>query len=174
LWSNLLGNSGQKIALGQLKEVERLSHFGCFLAYLTLTNRVSCGQVHEGAQVGISPAAKPRSMWTSESLRESVSISRNPQPVDALSSLQTAEITPQKLPLGSGITEAACKIVFTQRFKRSGMSWTIQGGQTILDLRVIKLSRVWEEVHQKYLASKSMPVIQFGVLKAAQRGRQAA
>ena len=80
----------------------------------------------------------------------------------------------QKLPLGSGITEAACKIVFTQRFKRSGMSWTIQGGQTILDLRVIKLSQVWKEVHQRYLASKSMPVIQFGALKAAQRGRQAA
>ena len=34
----------------------------------------------------------------------------------------------QKLPLGSGITEAGCKIVFTQRLKRSGMSWTIEGG----------------------------------------------
>ncbi len=45
----------------------------------------------------------------------------------------------QKLPIGSGITEAACKIIFTQRLKRSGMSWTIQSGQTILDLRVIKV-----------------------------------
>jgi len=26
------------------------------------------------------------------------------------------------------------------------MSWTIEGGQVILDLRVIKLSRVWEGV----------------------------
>jgi hypothetical protein len=49
----------------------------------------------------------------------------------------------QKLPLGSGITEAGCKIVFTQRLKRSGMSWTIEGGQVILDLRVIRLSGVW-------------------------------
>ena len=40
-------------------------------------------------------------------------------------------------PIGSGITEAACKIVFTQRLKRSGMSWTKEGGQIILDLRVI-------------------------------------
>lgn len=63
----------------------------------------------------------------------------------------------QKLPLGSGITEAGCKIVFTQRLKRSGMSWTIEGGQVILDLRVIKLSRVWNAVHQRYLASKPMP-----------------
>src|SRR5918912_3597993 len=39
----------------------------------------------------------------------------------------------QRLPIGSGITEAACKTVFTQRLKRSGMSWTIAGGQVILD-----------------------------------------
>jgi hypothetical protein len=48
----------------------------------------------------------------------------------------------QRLPMGSGITEAACKTVFTQRLKRSGMSWTISGGQVILDLRVIWLSGV--------------------------------
>ena len=64
----------------------------------------------------------------------------------------------QKLPRGSGITEAACKVVFTQRLKRSGMSWTIAGGQVIVDLRVLRLSRVWNEVHQRYLASKPLPV----------------
>lgn len=80
----------------------------------------------------------------------------------------------QKLPLGSGITEAGCKIVFTQRLKRSGMSWTIEGGQVILDLRVIRLSRVWDQVHQRYLASKPMPVAQNEVSKTAQHGRLAA
>lgn len=80
----------------------------------------------------------------------------------------------QHLPLGSGITEAACKIVFTQRLKRSGMSWTIEGGQVILDLRVIWLSHVWDEVHQRYLASKPMPVIQGEMAKSAQHGRKAA
>jgi hypothetical protein len=80
----------------------------------------------------------------------------------------------QKLPLGAGITEAACKIVFTQRLKRSGMSWTIEGGQVILDLRVIRLSGVWEKVHRKYLASKPMPVAQGETPKAAQYGRLAA
>jgi hypothetical protein len=64
----------------------------------------------------------------------------------------------QKLPRGSGITEAACKVVFTQRLKRSGMSWTISGGQVILDLRVLRLSHVWAEAHQRYLASKPLPV----------------
>ena len=74
----------------------------------------------------------------------------------------------QKLPLGSGITEAACKIVFTQRLKRSGMSWTIAGGQVILDLRVIRLSRVWHEVHQRYLASKPIPVARVDTANVAQ------
>lgn len=80
----------------------------------------------------------------------------------------------QKLPLGSGITEAGCKIVFTQRLKRSGMSWTITGGQMILDLRVIRLSRVWEQVHQRHLASKPMPVAQVNTPKSPQDGKKAA
>ena len=75
----------------------------------------------------------------------------------------------QKLPQGSGITEAACKVVFTQRLKRSGMSWTIAGGQVILDLRVIRLSRVWNAVHQRYLASKPLPVTWVDTDKAAQQ-----
>ena len=80
----------------------------------------------------------------------------------------------QKLPLGSGITEAGCKIVFTQRLKRSGMSWTIEGGQVILDLRVIKLSRVWNEVHQRYLASKPMPIVPSESANVPQNKRLAA
>jgi hypothetical protein len=80
----------------------------------------------------------------------------------------------QQLPLGSGITEAACKMVFTQRLKRSGRSWTLEGGQVILDLRVIWLSGVWTEVHQRYLASKPMPVTQLETSKGAQHGKQAA
>jgi len=74
----------------------------------------------------------------------------------------------------AGITEAACKIVFTQRLKRSGMSWTIAGGQVILDLRVIWLSGVWDDVHQRSLASKPQPATQVDMAKGAQRGQQAA
>ena len=80
----------------------------------------------------------------------------------------------QRLPIGSGITEAACKTVFTQRLKRSGMSWTREGGQVILDLRVLWLSGVWPTVHQRYLASKPMPITQAGIVKGAQRQQQAA
>ena len=80
----------------------------------------------------------------------------------------------QRLPIGSGITEAACKTVFTQRLKRSGMSWTLAGGQVILDLRVIGLSGVWENVHQRYLASQPMPRTQEERAHVAQPGQQAA
>ena len=61
------------------------------------------------------------------------------------------------LPIGSGITEAACKTVFTQRLKQSGMTWEIEGGQVIVDLRTIWLSRVWDEVHGAYLTAKPLP-----------------
>ena len=41
------------------------------------------------------------------------------------------------LPIGSGVTEAACKTVFTQRMKQSGMTWNLGSGQWILALRVV-------------------------------------
>lgn len=80
----------------------------------------------------------------------------------------------QHVPIGSGITEAACQIVFTQRLKRSGMAWTIAGGQVILDLRVIWLSGVWDDVHQRYLASQPLPATHVNMAKGAQCGKQAA
>ena len=61
------------------------------------------------------------------------------------------------LPIGSGVTEAACKTVFTQRLKQSGMTWKLEGGQRIVDLRVIQLSGVWSEVYQAYLQAKMLP-----------------
>ena len=63
------------------------------------------------------------------------------------------------LPIGSGVTEAACKTVFTQRFKESGMSWGINGGAVILTLRLAKLSRIWETVYRQYLASRPLPTL---------------
>jgi hypothetical protein len=55
------------------------------------------------------------------------------------------------LPLGSGITEAGCKVVFTQRFKESGMAWSREGGEVILRLRLAVLSGVWEDVYAEFL-----------------------
>lgn len=41
----------------------------------------------------------------------------------------------QGLPIGSGVVEAACKTLVTQRMKQSGMRWGEEGGQAILTLR---------------------------------------
>jgi hypothetical protein len=80
----------------------------------------------------------------------------------------------QRRPIGSGITEAACTVVLTQRLKRSGLSWTREGGQVILDLRVIGGSGVWDDVHQRSLAAQLRPVIQVDMAKDVQLGQQAA
>jgi hypothetical protein len=61
------------------------------------------------------------------------------------------------LPIGSGVTEAACKTVFTQRFKRSGMRWSHESGQVILDLRVVYLSGIWDEAFAADLDSRQLP-----------------
>lgn len=60
-----------------------------------------------------------------------------------MSFMDYADYRNRHLPIGSGVTEAACKTVFTHRLKQSGMSWEIEGGQTVVDLRVIHLSGVW-------------------------------
>ena len=63
-----------------------------------------------------------------------------------------------RLPIGSGVTEAACKTVFTQRFKQSGMKWKLAGGQSILALRVIALSGVWTRVRDAVLHAYPLPM----------------
>lgn len=49
-------------------------------------------------------------------------------------------------PIGSGITEAGCKVIFNQRLKQSGMRWSKTGGQWIVDLRTACRSGLWEQI----------------------------
>ncbi len=63
----------------------------------------------------------------------------------------------RKLPIGSGVTEAACKTIFGQRFKQSGMRWHGPQGQHVLDLRVILKSGVWNQVRQRWLQQSPRP-----------------
>jgi hypothetical protein len=55
------------------------------------------------------------------------------------------------IPLGSGVTEAGCKTVYTQRLKLSGMRWKKEGAQHILQLRVLRLSSVWDQAYRRVL-----------------------
>ena len=55
------------------------------------------------------------------------------------------ELQQNNLPIGSGVVEAACKNLIGARMKKSGMRWSINGGQTVLTLRSLILSNRWEE-----------------------------
>jgi hypothetical protein len=69
--------------------------------------------------------------------------------------LRYAEYRRVGMPIGSGVTEAACKTVFTQRLKLSGMRWRKAGAMQILRLRVILLSGVLSEVYERTLKAYS-------------------
>jgi hypothetical protein len=66
-------------------------------------------------------------------------------------SMQYYQYKRLNLPIGSGVTEAACKTIVTQRLKLSGMRWTKQGAQTILNLRVALLSGIWQPLYRTLL-----------------------
>jgi hypothetical protein len=53
-----------------------------------------------------------------------------------------ADYQARGLPIGSGMVEAACKTLATQRLKRSGMSWR-DGKQAILTIRSLQQSNRW-------------------------------
>ena len=57
------------------------------------------------------------------------------------------------LPIGSGVTEAACKTLVKQRLCRSGMKWKDRGAQAVLSLRALVLTegrwaQFWDKINQ--------------------------
>lgn len=62
------------------------------------------------------------------------------------------ELRQKNLPIGSGVVEAACKNLIGARMKKSGMRWTIDGGQTVLTLRSLILSDRWENFWSFFLS----------------------
>ena len=64
-----------------------------------------------------------------------------------------AAYTPANLPIGSGVTEAACKTLVKQRLCGSGMRWKNQGAKVILSLRELiqstgRWQQFWDKVDQ--------------------------
>ncbi len=62
------------------------------------------------------------------------------------------------LPIGSGVVEAACKTLATQRLKRSGMSWR-DGKQAILTIRSLQQSGRWPAAWELWSAHFRVPVV---------------
>jgi hypothetical protein len=67
----------------------------------------------------------------------------------------------QHLPIGSGVVEAACKTLVSQRLKRSGMRWRTAGGQAILTFRALcqseRFERAWPLLGETYKRSVALP-----------------
>ena len=68
--------------------------------------------------------------------------------------MRYAQAQAQNFPIGSGVVEAACKTLATQRMKRSGMRWRQAGGQAILTLRALhqseRFERAWKSLSITY------------------------
>jgi hypothetical protein len=64
----------------------------------------------------------------------------------------------QHLPIASGVMEAACKTLVTQRLKGSGRAWTMAGGQAILTLRSLLQSGRWVQAWPLLAADFRSPV----------------
>jgi hypothetical protein len=67
-----------------------------------------------------------------------------------LHQMRYARYAEQGIPIGSGVTEAACKTLVKQRLCCSGMQWTPEGAQIILSLRALVLTESrWQQFWQK-------------------------
>lgn len=66
--------------------------------------------------------------------------------------MRYAEFLRRGLPIGSGPVEAGCKTIATARLKRSGMRWSHEGGQNVLNLRCHLKSNRWDQAWHSYLS----------------------
>ncbi len=58
----------------------------------------------------------------------------------------------EQLPIGSGVTEAACKTLVKQRLCGSGMRWKIKGAQVVLSLRaLVQTTDRWQQFWDKII-----------------------
>jgi len=67
-----------------------------------------------------------------------------------LHQMRYARYMENAMPIGSGVTEAACKTLVKQRLSCSGMRWTSDGAQIVLSLRALVLTQSrWQQFWQK-------------------------
>jgi len=77
--------------------------------------------------------------------------------------MRYAEMAAKNLPIGTGVTEAACKTLITARMKRSGAVWGEAGGQAVLTLRALaksdgeRFDRAWKLLAGSFVHDVSIP-----------------
>ncbi|MDA1267206.1 MAG: hypothetical protein O2816_19160 [Planctomycetota bacterium] len=105
----------------------------------------------EGAQKVINALAYQRKKYPRrKALKTELTYFRLNKPKMAYAEVQSA-----KLPIGSGIVEAANKTLVTVRMKRAGARWSINGGQGVLTFRALaksgRFDRAWALVEGTYV-----------------------
>jgi len=71
------------------------------------------------------------------------------------SHMNYAERKQQGDPIGSGIAEDSCKVIFNQRLKQSGMRWHCGTGQFIVGLRTATRSGIWYRVWSRLISLRT-------------------
>ena len=74
------------------------------------------------------------------------------------SRMDYVEYRSKDLPIGSGVTEAACKTLIKQRLCRSGMRWKDKGASIVLSFRYLVQSKRWGQFWHK-INQYGIPVI---------------
>jgi hypothetical protein len=58
------------------------------------------------------------------------------------------------LPIGSGAAEGACRNLIKDRMERTGMRWTVDGAEAVIQLRATELSDDWDEYWQYHIETQ--------------------
>ena len=73
--------------------------------------------------------------------------------------MKYSEMVDKKLPIGSGVTEAGCKVIIKQRLCQAGMRWKEKGCASVLTLRALNRTKGrWDQFWSK--------ILQYGVPKS--------
>lgn len=58
------------------------------------------------------------------------------------------------LPIGSGAAEGACRNLIKDRLERTGMRWTVDGAEAVIQLRATELNGDWEAYWRYHIAAQ--------------------
>jgi hypothetical protein len=79
-----------------------------------------------------------------------------------MSRMNYADYRERHLPIGSGVTEAACKTLIKQRLCNSGMKWKHTGAQMLISLRAMyqtdgRWLQFWDRINTQGVAGVLLP-----------------
>lgn len=87
-----------------------------------------------------------RSHWTDaqrKSLQQSLTYLQNNRPY-----MDYHIYLAQGLPISTGVIEGTCRYFVKDRFERSGMHWSYEGAQALLQVRAVALNEDWDAFHR--------------------------